>query len=161
MPIRHDNNGWWWDNKGPFDTKAKALLEARTSIANGYKEQIMDKTNVANFLSRLLHSATIAHIYHLQTKSFAQHKALGHFYKDVNELTDTLIEMIQGKYGIVEGYTLDAGTLSGIPLDYMIGLMHFIDNERIDMPQDSEIQNTIDEIAGLIDSTIYELRFLS
>lgn len=161
MPIRNDKDGWWWGSKGPFDTKSQALTVARAAHASGYKEQSMNKEDVADFLSGLLHSVTITHIYHLQTKSYAQHIALGDFYDGVSDLTDSLIEAIQGKFGIVEGYTLDAGLMPSIPLEYMIGLIHFVENGRADMPQDSEIQNIIDEIASLIDSTIYKLRFLN
>lgn len=160
MPIKHDKDGWWWGSKGPFDTKSKALAVSRAAHANGYKEQIMDKQSVADFLSGLLHSVTITHIYHLQTKSYAQHIALGDYYDAVDDLTDSLIEAIQGKYGIVEGYMLDAGDMPATPLEYMISLSSFITNGRDGMPQDSEMQNIIDEICALIDSTIYKLRFL-
>jgi hypothetical protein len=160
MPIRHTDKGWFWGSKGPFPSKDKALQVARAAHSQGFKEQNMENTKVADFLSGLLHSVTVTHIYHLQTKSYAQHIALGNFYDEVSDLTDSLIEAIQGKFGIVYGYTLDAGNMSTTALEYMIGLSHFVENGRDDMPQDSEIQNIVDEIAALIDSTIYKLRFL-
>lgn len=161
MPIRHTDKGWFWGSKGPFDTKAKALSVVRAAHASGFKEENeMNQENVAEFLSGLLHSVTITHIYHLQTRSYSQHVALGAFYDEVSDLTDALIEAYQGKYGIVNGYNLDAGALATTALEYMIGLSHFVENGRVDMPQDSEIQNMIDEIASLIDSTVYKLRFL-
>lgn len=161
MPIRHTDKGWFWGSKGPFPSKAKALQVARAAHASGFKEENeMNKTEIADFLSGLLHSVTITHIYHLQTKSYAQHVALANFYDEVSELTDSLIEAIQGKFGIVEGYTMDAGGMPSTALEYLIGLSHFVENGRVDMPQDSELQNMIDEIASLIDSTIYKLRFL-
>lgn len=162
MPIRHTDKGWFYGSKGPFPTKAKALQVARAAHASGFREESeMNKTEVADFLSGLLHSVTITHIYHLQTTSFAQHMALGDFYEGIEDLTDGLIEAVQGKYGIVEGYTLDAGAMPTTPLEYLIGLSGFVEEGRMDMPQDSEIQNMIDEIASLIDSTTYKLRFLS
>jgi hypothetical protein len=41
-------------------------------------------------------------------------------------------------------------------------LKDYVDQTRqtADIPQDSEIQNAIDEIASLIDSTLYKLEFL-
>lgn len=161
MPIIKDKDGWWWGSKGPFDSKAKALQVARAAHAKGFKEEaIMEKTSIALFLSKLLHSVTLTHIHHLQTRSYAQHVALGDFYANVEELTDSLIEAIQGKYGIIEGYDLNAGQLETTALEYLISLSNFVENNRDDMPQDTEIQNMIDEIASLIDSTIYKLRFL-
>lgn len=161
MPITHDKDGWWWGSKGPFPNKDKALSVARAAHASGYREdKQMNKTAIADFISGLLHSVTITHIYHLQTKSYAQHIALGDYYDGVEDLTDSLIEVIQGKYGIIEGYNLNAGDMPSTPLEYMISLSNYVEANRIDMPQDSEIQNIIDEIAALIDSTIYKLRFL-
>ena len=161
MPIIKDRDGWWWGSKGPFDSKAKALAVARAAHASGFKEENeMNKNAVADFLSGLLHSVTITHIYHLQTRSYAQHMALAAFYEGVEDLTDALIEAIQGKFGVVEGYTMDAGDMPSTALEYLIGLSHFVENGRVDMQLDSEIQNMIDEIASLIDSTTYKLRFL-
>jgi hypothetical protein len=39
-------------------------------------------------------------------------------------------------------------------------LKDFVKEERATLPQDTEIQNAVDEIADLIDSTIYKLKFL-
>lgn len=160
MPIRHDKKGWYWGSKGPFDTKAQALAVARAAYAHGYKEQIMDNTTVAKFISALFHAVTKTHIMHLQTRSFAQHMALGDFYEGVVDLADALAEAIQGRYGLIEGYDMNAGELPASPVEYLIGLSEYVEEARADMPQDTEIQNMIDEIASLIDSTLYKLRFL-
>ena len=36
----------------------------------------------------------------------------------------------------------------------------FIEEARKQLPQDTELQNIIDEIADLVNSTLYKLRFL-
>jgi len=46
------------------------------------------------------------------------------------------------------------------PVKYMEALNNFVKDARKDLPQESQIQNIIDEIAQLIDSTLYKLRFL-
>ena len=162
MPIRHTDKGWYWGSKGPFDTKAKALQVARAAYASGYKkEQLMERTSIAEFVGTLLHSATITHFMHLQTKSYAAHMALGAYYDEIVELVDGIAESIQGKYGIIEGYGPTFGIPSGTPLSYMESLMEYVDRVRDDMPADSEIQNEIDAVATLINSTIYKLKFLS
>jgi hypothetical protein len=45
-------------------------------------------------------------------------------------------------------------------LDELRALKDYVKDERAELPQDSEIQNSIDAIADLIDSTIYKLKFL-
>jgi hypothetical protein len=47
-------------------------------------------------------------------------------------------------------------------LEELQQLRDYVEEERKgpEIPQDSEIQNSIDEIASLIDSTLYKLTFL-
>lgn len=114
----------------------------------------------AKFLSVLLNSITVTHVQHLQTQSYAEHKALGSYYGDVEDLIDSLIESMQGKYGIIYGYEYTSDDIGTNPLQYMVMLHEYVRDNRSMMPGDSHIQNIIDEIAALIDSTIYKLRFL-
>jgi hypothetical protein len=46
------------------------------------------------------------------------------------------------------------------PIRYMESLQRFVADARQDLPQDSELQNIVDEIADLINSTTYKLKFL-
>ena len=50
--------------------------------------------SAAAFVSVLFHSATVTHFMHLQTKSFAQHMALGEYYDAIVELADKWAEAI-------------------------------------------------------------------
>ena len=40
----------------------------------------------------LLHSQTQTHVFHLQTKSYAEHKALQKYYEGVDSLVDGIVE---------------------------------------------------------------------
>ena len=114
---------------------------------------------VQSFVMCLLHAVTNTHILHLQSRSFSEHMALGDFYEGLDTLADSFIEQYQGKYGIIEGYS-DEYELPTPPLEYLVSLNDYVKQARVELPQDSELQNTIDEIASLIDSTLYKLRFL-
>jgi DNA-binding ferritin-like protein len=55
-------------------------------------------------VSRLLHSQTQVHVFHLGVKgsgSYAAHKALQGYYEGIDALVDGIIESFQGKYGLV------------------------------------------------------------
>jgi hypothetical protein len=115
----------------------------------------------AKFIGTLLHSGTVAHIMHFQTRSFSQHMALGEFYDEIIDLVDAVAEAYQGKYGIITGYNADVFTLpKGEPVGYLQDLSSFVATNR-DFCDDSEIQNLIDSVADQIDSTMYKLKFLS
>jgi hypothetical protein len=116
---------------------------------------------IAKFLSTLLASRNQAHIFHLQTTSFAAHKALDTYYNDIVDLIDTYAEMAQGRYGIIKGYAISGQLFEDDSfVKYFTGLQKFVDNIRTSLPQDGELNNTVDEISGLISSTIYKLKFL-
>ena len=159
MPFRYTNKGWYWGSKGPFTTKAKAMQVARAAHASGFKEESIMKYTIQDFVMCLLHAVTNTHILHLQSRSYSEHMTLGTFYETLDALVDSYIEAFQGKFGIIENYNA-AYALPEQPLQYLIGLSEYVANARMDLPQDSELQNIIDEIASLIDSTIYKLRFL-
>jgi len=109
----------------------------------------------------LLHSATNAHILHLQAKSFSEHSALGGFYEAMPELVDSLVEAIQGMTGEIIQYPADYYPPLENGLEELESLKEYFDSERrVQLPKDTEIQNIADEISQLIDSTLYKLRFL-
>ena len=116
---------------------------------------------VMQFTMCLLHSVTNAHILHLTTTSYAVHKALEDYYTEVSDLVDGFIEAFQGKYGLLHDFTADYA-LPGQPTEYLTYLKDEVATLRRSekFPQDSELQNSVDEIAQLIDSTLYKLRFL-
>jgi hypothetical protein len=115
--------------------------------------------NAAAFVSVLFHSATLTHFMHLQTKSYAQHVALAEYYNAIIELTDKWAEAYQGCYDLIENYP-DKFILAKEPVKYLTDIKEFVDTVRKALPQETQLQNIVDEIADQIDSTLYKLRFL-
>lgn len=119
---------------------------------------------IANFFSTLFASRTQAHIYHLQTPSYAAHIALQGYYEGIIPILDPLIESIQGKNGIITGYTAPGQVREYISCEeiiaYFTALEMYVEQNRNKLPQDSYVQNQVDMISELINSTIYKLKFL-
>jgi hypothetical protein len=125
-------------------------------------EQKTGSKDFVEMVSLLLHSRTQTHTLHLQTKSFAEHSALGGYYDGIGGIVDGLIESYQGKYSILKGYKKydiedykDATTT----INYLKDLCGKVEDLR-DCCKDSYIQNQIDTVCELINSTLYKLRFL-
>lgn len=118
------------------------------------------QVSVGEFFIKLLHSATNTHILHLQSRNYSEHKALGKFYEEIVELTDGLIESYQGRKGVLVDYpnTYDPPKQTG--LDEILELASFIDANRSVLGTESELQNEVDSIRSLVDSTIYKLIYL-
>lgn len=123
--------------------------------------KIEPKDPVMDLVMCLLHSVTNAHILHFQSLSYSQHIALGAFYDEISDLVDGFVESFQGKYGLLTKYTADF-QLADAPIPYLEYLKAEVETKRraANFPQDSELQNEIDNIANLINSTLYKLRFL-
>ena len=124
-------------------------------------EAIQPNDPVMQFTMCLLHSVTNGHILHLTTKSYSEHKALETFYTEIGDLVDDFVEAFQGKYGLLTNFTTNY-ELPSSPLTYLTYLGNEVATLRVadGFPQDSELQNITDEIAQLIDCTLYKLRFL-
>lgn len=121
-------------------------------------KQSYDKS-VAQFVVVLFHAGTNTHLMHLQTKSYAQHKALQEFYEGIVDLADKYAEAYQGCYGIIENYPQNYhGAVN--PISYLEKIKDYVViNEKI-LPKEPNLQNTYADILDLLDTTIYKLRNL-
>jgi hypothetical protein len=117
--------------------------------------------NYGEFLLTLMHSSTNTQILHRQSRSFAEHTALGEYYEAIIPLVDSLTEAIQGLEGEIIDYPVDYYGPASSGLEELVSLKEYVSEERKELPQETEIQNIVDEIAALIDKTIYKLKFLS
>jgi hypothetical protein len=114
----------------------------------------------------LLQGSTKVHLNHLLVtgdKSFAAHKAMNEFYDGVADLADDYIEQYQGA----------TETLMEFPKSYEFPVMKTANDclvylrqlyTKVNLVQSkctySEINNTLDEVKSLINSTKYKLIFL-
>jgi hypothetical protein len=112
------------------------------------------------FISQLLDSKEQAIVWHNQTLSYAEHKALDFYQDEIAELYDGLVESVSGIYGRPKNYSV--GTLQNYTSNeavqaYFKELYAFVQKERKTIYQDSWVQNQIDEVAQLIAKTLYLL----
>jgi hypothetical protein len=120
----------------------------------------MDTKIPGNFLMKLFHARTNAHVAHLSTRRYAAHMALGDFYETIIDHADSYAESFQGKYGLIpiEG--------KFVQTDKMIEMLEELSTWVVEnrpmlyAKTDTELANVVDEVAGCINSTLYKLRFL-
>jgi len=112
---------------------------------------------MSQLVSVLMQARTQAHVFHLRTSSYAQHKALQKFYEGISELLDEYAEAYQGKYGIINGYKTFQVTQDPRKAKlFLIGLMKMVDKAR-KSTRDSYLKNILDQIYELTYSTMYML----
>lgn len=114
----------------------------------------------AEFVATLLHSSSVTHFMHWSTDSFSKHMALGEYYDQIIELVDRYAEAYMGRYEQLKKFPEEFHTAKD-PVKYLESMKEFVEESRAELPQDTELQNIIDEIADLINTTLYKLRFLN
>ena len=137
------------------------MKQTFTVVKKEAVEPIMGQVTVGGFFVTLLHSATIAHLMHLQTSSYAEHKALNEYYDGIVDLVDDLIESYQGKRDVIVDYPAMFAYPDVDALVYLKGISDYVIENRGIVGDDSELQNQIDAIQDLINSTVYKLRRLA
>lgn len=107
----------------------------------------------SKFLGILFQSRDMMHLTHLDTKSFAEHKALNAYYDGILELTDSFAEKLFGRSGRVDIVIPESKKQDAV--SHLKGLQGIIEAERDNYA--SDLQNIMDEMLGLVNKTLYLL----
>ena len=140
-------------NTKVFETlKKKGVIKEQSEGLNKFEEVI----------SKLMHSRTQAHIFHLQSDNFSQHNALDEYYDDIVDLIDDLVESYQGENGIIKSYKnydLDNYKNNEQVINFFQNLSEEVNELRNDLGG-SFLVGRLDEVVELMNSTIYKLQNL-
>lgn len=140
----------------------ESQLEIIKKKVQEQEEEVTDNpSKMETMASHLLFSQTQVHIFHLQTDSYAEHKALQGYYEGIDDLVDSLIESYQGENDIIQNYSsfpMKKYEGKEMVINYFDELLKMIEENREDLP--SHLQNIVDTIVELITSTLYKLKRL-
>ena len=115
------------------------------------------------FIGQLFLARDVTHSVHLNTRSYAKHKALNKFYTGVIDLADDFAEAYQGKHGLMGPISLLSAKKTTNIVEFLQDQMDEIEAERYKVVDKdcTPLHNIIDEILALYLSTLYKLRFLA
>lgn len=103
----------------------------------------------------------LTHRAHLKTRSYAEHVTLEAFYDQVVELADGFAESWQGEHDALLDIPLIDNSFDGEIADILDQQKAWIaDHREAATGGDTSLQNQVDAIVQLYQSTIYKLRFL-
>ena len=103
-------------------------------------------------------------VYHWQTKSYAEHQALGALHDELNGLVDQFMETYMGRYGTVmakENFSFEATNYSeGSSKELMDkGIAYLKEDVTNGLSEDdTDLINLRDEMIGAMNKTKYLLR---
>ena len=109
------------------------------------------------YIGALMNSREQAHIFHLRTNSYAEHKALEKYYEKIVPLLDEWAEAYMGKYGRLRKISANKRFLQNPAKakGYFRALLTRV--KAIKLPKDTYLKNIQDEIVALIRKTLYML----
>ena len=116
----------------------------------------MNHDAMKNFLSVLMCGQVCLRLIHWDTTSYAEHKAIGKLYDGLADLTDTLAETYMGIYGRFGNIPCSHTDLQD-GVSYVAEMADYIQSMRTELPNDTQLQNIVDEIAATVDRTNYLL----
>ena len=115
------------------------------------------------FIGMLFLARDVTHSAHLNTRSYAKHKALQKFYENIIDRADTFAEAYQGRYGLIGPIALASAKKTNNVLEFLEDQLAELEAMRYDVcdKTDTPLQNLIDGIIELYLSTLYKLKFLA
>lgn len=115
---------------------------------------------IDQFLNEAFGIRNQVHLWHLQTKKYAEHKALGGFYSGWLDLVDSFVETFSGKYERPTGglSCTAIGYRDGFSLSYIRNVATWLQSTEVrSIATDSDLQNILDELTSLANETAYLL----
>ena len=139
------------------------MVETEMKKRGLMEQEMMGETSpIVEMVSKLRFSVEQTQVYHWQSQSLSEHKALNRYYDGIPDIVDGIVESYQGKYGIQKGYKLfevrDYSTPEEV-INFLKQLGEDIENLRQPI-NESYIQNQIDTAIELIATTVYKLENL-
>jgi len=115
---------------------------------------------MVSIISPFLRIQNQLRIYHWQTTSYAEHKAFGKAYENLDGLIDNFVEAFFGKYGRSKAkltYNIELVNYEGDVNNFIENSIDFLKSLDTDFQEDSELLNIRDEMLAELDTLKYLL----
>lgn len=112
-------------------------------------------------ISRVFNTRNLLHFEHWRTKSFAAHGAVGELYDGIIDEIDNIVEVYQGKHGLLEGLSTTGSAMPDDIIDHVKTEAKWVEDNRSNIAGECPpIENLIDGLSAAYLKTIYKLENL-
>lgn len=112
---------------------------------------------IEELVSHVFAIRNAAHLAHWNTKSFAEHMALGEFYDGTIDKIDGIVEAYQGWFGLIGDVPTKTITKDNIAAKIGDEAMWISQNRTKIAKNTTMVENLIDDLLGLYSTTHYKL----
>lgn len=117
---------------------------------------------ICELISKAFATRNLLHFAHWNTKSYAQHAAVGDLYDTIIDDIDEIVECYQGKFGLVGDLYTGEAKLPPDICKHVKEEAAWVEANRMFISKgDSAIGNLLDTLIGHYYKTIYKLENLS
>lgn len=116
---------------------------------------------ICDLISKAFTTRNLVHFAHWNTSSYAKHMALGDLYDDIIEDIDEIVEVFQGKFGLVNNLTTSAACLPDDICQHVKDEADWVEKNRDKISnRDPSIDSLIDILLSHYHRTVYKLENL-
>lgn len=129
-----------------------------------YSSKPIAKSNkaIAQLIARVFTTRNLTHFEHWGTSSYAKHMALGDLYDEIVSVIDEVVEVYQGKNGLLEGLYVEAASMPCHILERVEEEAKWIGENRKAISEDCEaIGAILDTLDAAYLKAIYKLKNLN
>jgi hypothetical protein len=136
----------------PLEILRKSGVTTKSKSAEGVISELICKA----FTTR-----NLLHFAHWNTGSFAAHMALGDLYDEIIDDIDEIVEVYQGKFGLIQNLHTDSATLPKDICGHVKAEASWVQDNRTFIGRgDTSIENLLDTLMGHYHKTVYKLENL-
>ena len=117
----------------------------------------------SKMLNKLLEIKTQLKVYHWQTKLYSRHLAADKFLTKAEDIIDNIIEVYQGKYGVIDlnnkNKNVKIDNISNADITkYLMAIKKYLEEDYVKILNknvNTDLLNLRDELLASINTTIY------
>lgn len=114
---------------------------------------------IEDLVARVFATRNAVHLQHWASYSYAEHQALGAFYKDIIEEIDSIVEMYQGAFGKIKKVPLARPVSIDDIKEHIASEAKWIEGNREEICRGIRaLENAVDGLSGLYMQTYFLLR---
>lgn len=118
-------------------------------------------SSIKELISRAFSTRNLLHFKHWNTKSFAEHGAVGGLYDAIIEDIDEIVEVYQGKFGLLTGLTTPSVSEPADICAHVKQEAQWVESNRSAIACGTpSIENLVDTLVGHYHKTVYKLENL-
>lgn len=115
---------------------------------------------IEELVGRVFATRNAVHLAHWKTNSYAQHQALGSFYDDLIDKIDSIVEMYQGAFDLIEKVQTRQVSSNNI-LNHLNSEVEWIEENMTELAGGIKaLENVLQDLSGSYYTTIYKLTHL-